>query len=88
MTMLSDYRSAFKESKRRAAENKDRIRDLEKRRVETVKQIQVFISQDNLARTRINELEKEKGDLIQGHQVIISVRVAREYLAKQRINEL
>jgi hypothetical protein len=88
MTTLSDYRSAFKESKRRAAENEDRIRDLEKRRVETVKQIQVFISQDNLARTRINELEKEKGDLIQGYQVVISVRVARECLAKQRINEL
>jgi hypothetical protein len=34
---LLDYRSAFEESKRRAAENKDKIKDLEKRRAETVK---------------------------------------------------
>lgn len=85
---LSDYGSSFEESKRRAAENEDRIRDLERRRAETAKQIQVVIDRDNSARKRINELEKERGDLIQGHRTAISVRVARECLAEQRIDEL
>ena len=56
--------------------------------METAKQIQVMINQDNSARTRINELEKEREDLIQGHRAVISVMVARECLAEQRISEL
>jgi DNA repair exonuclease SbcCD ATPase subunit len=85
---LSDYGSTFEESKHRAAENEDRIRDLERKRAETAKQIQVVIDKDNTARKRIDELEKEKGDLIQGHRAAIGVRVARECLAEQRIDEL
>jgi hypothetical protein len=85
---LLDYRSAFEESKRRAAENEDRIRDLERRRAESAKQIQVAIDRDNSARTRIDQLEKEMRDLIQVHGATISVRVARECLAEQRIDEL
>jgi hypothetical protein len=56
--------------------------------VEIAKQIEVVIDRDNSARKRIDKLEKERGDLIQGHWAAISVRVARECLAKQRINEL
>jgi chromosome segregation ATPase len=85
---LSHYESSFEEFKRRAAENKDRIGDLERGRVETTKQIKVVIDRDNSARKRIDELEKERGDLIQGHRAAISVRMARECLAKQRIDEL
>ena len=62
--MSSDYRSAFKEYKYHASENRDRIKDLKGRRVETTKQIQVIIDWDNSARTRIDELEKKRGDLI------------------------
>jgi chromosome segregation ATPase len=61
---LSDYESSFEEFKRRAVENEDRIGDLERRRVETAKQIEVVIDRDNSARKRIDELEKERGDLI------------------------
>lgn len=85
---LSDYESSFEEFKCRAAENKDRIGDLERRRLETTKQIEVVIDRDNSTRKRIDELEKERGDLIQGYQAAISVRVARECLAEQRIDEL
>jgi DNA repair exonuclease SbcCD ATPase subunit len=85
---LSHYESSFEEFKRRAAENEDRIGDLERRRVETAKQIEVVIDRDNSARKRIDELEKERGDLIQGHRAAISVRMARECLAEQRIDEL
>ncbi|KAH8792207.1 hypothetical protein F5882DRAFT_376763 [Hyaloscypha sp. PMI_1271] len=85
---LSDYGSSFEEFKRYATKNEDRISDLEKRRVETIKQIQVVIDRDNSARKRIDELEKERGDLIQEHREAISVRVARECLAEQRIGEL
>ena len=85
---LSDYRSAFEEYKRRAAENEDRTRDLENRRVETAKQIQVFISQDNLARTRIDELEKERGDMIQQHRVATNITVDRMNSAEQKVEEL
>jgi chromosome segregation ATPase len=84
----SKYRSAFEEYKRRASKNRDKVKDLEGRRVETAKQIQVIINRDNSARTRINKLEKEREDLIQGHRAAISLRVARECLAKQRIDEL
>ena len=85
---LSDYELSFEEFKRHAAKNKDRIRDLEKRRVETAKQIKVVIDRDNLARKRIDKLKKERGDLIQGHQAAISIRVACKCLAKQRISKL
>jgi hypothetical protein len=84
----SDYRSAFEEYKRRASENGDRVKDLEGRRVEAAKQIQVAIERDISARMMIDELEKEREDLIQGHRAAISVRVARECLAEQRIDEL
>jgi hypothetical protein len=57
----------FKEFKRYAAKNENRIKDLEKRRVKTAKQIKIVINKDNLARKKIDKLKKEKGDLIQGH---------------------
>ena len=58
---------SFKEFKCRAIENKDRIKDLKKKKVKTIKQIKIVINKDNLARKRINKLEKKRGDLIQGY---------------------
>jgi len=84
----SNYRSAFEEYKRRASENENRIKDLEGRRVEAAKQIQIAIDRDTSARRMIDELENEREDLIQGHRAAISVMVARECLAEQRIDEL
>ncbi len=56
--------------------------------MKSAKQIQVVIDRDNSARKRIDELEKERADLIQEHRAATSVRVARECLAEQRIDEL
>ncbi|KAF8862746.1 hypothetical protein BDZ45DRAFT_686574 [Acephala macrosclerotiorum] len=90
--VISNYDSAFKESEHRVAAEKsqfeDRIRDLEGRRVETAKQIQIVLGRENSAWRRIEELEKEREDLVEEHRAAINVRVARESLAEQRINEL
>jgi chromosome segregation ATPase len=64
---LSNYRLSCKEFKRYTAENEDRIKDLERKRAKTAKQIQIVINKENSAKKRIDKLEKEKSDLIQGH---------------------
>jgi translation initiation factor 2B subunit (eIF-2B alpha/beta/delta family) len=64
---LFNCRLSCKEFKRYATKNKDKIKDLEKKRTKTTKQIQVIINKDNLARKRINKLKKKKGNLIQKH---------------------
>ncbi|KAL5316318.1 hypothetical protein ACEPPN_015363 [Leptodophora sp. 'Broadleaf-Isolate-01'] len=90
--VISNYDSAFKESEHRVAAEKsqfeDRIRDLEGRRAETAKQVQIVLDRENSAWKRIEELEKEREDLAEEHRAAINVRVARESLAEQRVNEL
>ena len=85
---LSEYRFAFEELKLRATDNEDKILDLEMKRAETAKNIQVVIDKNNSTAERIEELEKEKADLIQRYQAEITMRVAREGLAARRFDEL
>jgi DNA repair exonuclease SbcCD ATPase subunit len=89
---ISNYDSTLKESERGIAAEKAqleaRIRDLEGRRTRIANHIQNVLEDEQSARRRIGELEKEKENLIREHGKTINVMAAREALAIQRADEL